>query len=58
MTGIVVMLLGIALVFYSASQFDGIMMNDEYLITRAIMILGFVMITGGGLITLSPFGKK
>ena len=56
--GIFIILLGTVLVTFSASQSGNVASESEYLAIRGILILGFVMMVGGGLITLSPFGRK
>lgn len=58
MVGINIIALGAIFVFYSIVEFDAVIMNNGYLTVRTIMILGFVMLMGGGLITLSPFGRR
>ncbi len=58
MSGILIIVLGAIFIFYSIIESDVVTVNNEYLTVRAIMILGFVMLMGGGLITLSPFGRK
>jgi hypothetical protein len=58
LTGIFIMLFGIFLVSYAVTQSDGIILEYDYLIMRAILILGFVMMMGGALISLSPFSRK
>ena len=56
--GIVVVLIGFVLILYSIIQTGSFDMADPYPIKRGVLILGFVMMAGGGLIALSPFGKK
>ena len=56
--GIFIILFGTSLVAYSMSQSGNIGIENEYLIARGTLILGFVMMVGGGLIALSPFGRK
>jgi len=56
--GIFIILFGTSLVVYSISQTGNIGMENRHLIARGILILGFVMMMGGGLIALSPFGRK
>ncbi|MCH9657892.1 hypothetical protein K0U27_04200 [archaeon] len=58
MVGIAMIVSGAIFVFYSVVELDAVIMNTEYLTVRTIMILGFVMLMGGGLITLSPFGRR
>ena len=58
LTGILIVLSGTALVSYSVTQYDGIALEHDYLTMHAILILGFVMVVGGALISLSPFGRK
>jgi len=58
MIGIFIILLGTSLVTYSMSQSSNIGMENGHLIARDTLIPGFVMIMGGGLIALSPFGRK
>jgi hypothetical protein len=58
MIGIFIILFGTSLVVYSISQTGSIGMENGHLIARGALILGFVMMMGGGLIALSPFGKK
>ena len=58
MVGIAMIVFGAIFVFYSVVELDAVIMNNEYLTIRTIMILGFVMMMGGGLITLSPFGRR
>ena len=55
--GILIIFFGIALVAYSMSQAGNIDMENMYLITRRTLIIGFVMMVGGGLISLPPFGE-
>ena len=56
--GIFIVLFGTSLVVYSISQTGNIDMENRHLIARGTLILGFVMMVGGGLIALSPFGRK
>ena len=56
--GIFIILFGTVLVIFSVSQSGDVVLESEYLTIRGIVILGFVMMVGGGLITLSPFGRK
>lgn len=58
MVGIAMIVFGAIFVFYSVVELDAVIMNTEYLTVRTIMILGFVMLMGGALITLSPFGRR
>jgi len=58
MIGIFIILFGTSLVVYSISQTSNIDMENRHLIARGTLILGFVMMVGGGLIALSPFGRK
>ena len=58
MIGIFIILFGTSLVVYSISQISNIDMENRHLIARGTLIIGFVMMVGGGLITLSPFGRK
>lgn len=46
------MLSGAALVSYSVTQYDGIVLEHDYLTMRVILILGFVMMVRGALISL------
>jgi hypothetical protein len=56
--GIFIILFGTSLVVFSTSQIGNADMENGHLIARGILILGFVMMMGGGLIALSPFGRK
>ena len=56
--GIFIILFGTSLVVYSISQTGNMDVENRHLIARGTLILGFVMMVGGGLIALSPFGRK
>ncbi len=56
--GILVVLFGIILVSYFVNQSGNVVLENEYVNDRGILILGFVLMVGGGLIALSPFGRK
>jgi hypothetical protein len=56
--GICIILFGTSLAVYSMSQTGNIGMENRHLVARGTLILGFVMMVGGGLIAMSPFGRK
>ena len=56
--GLMIILIGGLLVVYSVSQINIIDIENQYIPTRGVLILGFVLMVGGGLFTLSPFGRK
>ena len=56
--GVIVIVIGFVLILYSIIQTGSFDMADPYPTKRGLLILGFVMMAGGGLIALSPFGKK
>ncbi len=58
LVGIFVVLLGAVLVSFSAYMSMQESSGYDALIVRPLMIVGFVMMLGGGLISLSPFGSR
>ena len=56
--GLLVILIGGLLVVYSVSQTNIMNIENPYITLREVLIIGIVLMMGGGLFALSPFGRK